>query len=299
MPPRWLCLLILVFWAGFNGWLFFDDLLPRLLPHQPPPYTIDLTEEAQLRRPHIEWTVLCDGQKVFRAHTSVAHPGHDNVKQHDVFEMKSEFKPFHEKGKVSISGFEVRKMSSIYRVNAAGDLLGLSVHIEPDVPEVFAALLKSLGAHPDDEVSLDIDGQVISGRLRSEGRLALKSGKGYQRPLPEVPISRGSSVLLPLHPVNRLRGISPGQRWRMAVLDPLKDLSDSLLGGTSRPQFLNARVRPELEDFSHGQRLGTSCMVIDYTGDDFTGSTWVARDRGLVLRQEVTIEGRRWEMNRD
>src|SRR5215217_7475944 len=93
MPPRWLCLLILLFWTGFNGWLFFDDLLPRLLPHQPPPYTIDLTEEAQLRRPYIEWIVLCDDKQVFRAQTSVAHPGYQDKSQHDVFEMKSKFIP--------------------------------------------------------------------------------------------------------------------------------------------------------------------------------------------------------------
>src|SRR4051794_10050725 len=206
MPPRWICLVILLFWAGFNGYLFFHDLLPRLLPHQPPPYTIDLTEEAQLRgrRPYIEWTVYCDDEKVFRAQTSVAHPGYNNASQHDVFEMKSQFKPLQVDGEMAISGFKVKEMTSVYRVNAAGDLLGLSVHVEawPDAPEKVAQIVHLLGGHPaKTRLALDIQGEVVSGRLRPEVRVTSTIARPIHLPFPEVPISRGGSVLLPLHPV--------------------------------------------------------------------------------------------------
>lgn len=304
MPPRWVCLVILLFWLGFNGWLFFSDLLPRLLPHQPPPYTIDLTEEAKLRRPYIDWIVLCDDQKVFRAQTEVKHLGHEDVTLHDVFEMTAKFKPFEPNKKpVAIHGFMVSQMSSAYRVNAAGDLLGLSVNIvgQPDVAEMVVPILQLLGLRPSrrTDLQLDIDGEVASSRLVSRARFALPDGKSYQLSLPEVSVSRGGSVLLPLHPVNRIRGLRPGQSWTQRVLDPLGDSLRALQGSDTDLRYLRASIRPEPTTFSYGRRLDVPCLVIDYTGDDFTGSTWVALDRGLVLCQEAHIEGRRWVMNRD
>src|SRR5262245_38416076 len=53
MPSRIVCLGIILVWLGFNGWLFFRDLLPRLMPGQPPPYTIDIVEETKTRRPYV------------------------------------------------------------------------------------------------------------------------------------------------------------------------------------------------------------------------------------------------------
>ena len=54
MPPRAVCLAILLFWLGVNGYLLYHDLLPRLAPGQAPPYTIDLVEEAQVQRAAID-----------------------------------------------------------------------------------------------------------------------------------------------------------------------------------------------------------------------------------------------------
>src|SRR5262245_30756348 len=65
MPSRWACLTIVLCWLGLNGYLLYHDLLPRLLPGQPPPYTIDLVEEAQTRRPATDWSVLHEGEPVF------------------------------------------------------------------------------------------------------------------------------------------------------------------------------------------------------------------------------------------
>src|SRR3954451_24938461 len=64
MPPRWLCVLIVASWLVLTGWLFYDELLPRLLPGQPPPVTIDLVEEAQTRRVPTLWTVYQDDRVV-------------------------------------------------------------------------------------------------------------------------------------------------------------------------------------------------------------------------------------------
>src|SRR5215213_6863957 len=85
MPPRWLCVLIVAAWLLLTGWLFYDELLPRLLPGQPPPVTIDLVEEAQVRRVATLWTVYQDDRKVCVVRTRIEHP------RRDLFEMIAEF----------------------------------------------------------------------------------------------------------------------------------------------------------------------------------------------------------------
>ena len=117
--------------------------------------------------------------------------------------------------------------------------------------------------------------------------------------LPAVQIHQGGSVLLPLHPVNRLTGLSPGQRWQMTVLDPLGDSLAALQGGGGELRILRARVRDKPEKFARGRRTSVLCLVIDYEGDDFVASTWVERERGLVLCQEATLGGERWVMYRE
>ncbi|MBX3438042.1 MAG: hypothetical protein KF861_11170, partial [Planctomycetaceae bacterium] len=69
MPPRWLSLLIVACWLVLNSWLFYRELLPRLLPGQPPPLTVDLVEEAQTRRISTVWSVLQNGKDVCIART--------------------------------------------------------------------------------------------------------------------------------------------------------------------------------------------------------------------------------------
>ena len=47
------------------------------------------------------------------------------------------------------------------------------------------------------------------------------------------------------------------------------------------------------------EKKSITCLVIDYEGDDFVASTWVERERGLVICQEATLGGERWLMYRD
>src|SRR4051794_15490741 len=86
MPARWLCLLIALFWLACNGCLFWSELLPWLVPGRPPPYTIDLVEEARTQRPWVFWVVYQDGSKVLNARTFIEHEAHT-----DVFEQVAEY----------------------------------------------------------------------------------------------------------------------------------------------------------------------------------------------------------------
>jgi len=85
MPPRWLAVLIVAAWICLTGWLLRRELLPRLMPGQPPPLTIDLAEEAQTKRSSIAWTVMQNGKEVGVARTRIEHPRHDR------FELIAEF----------------------------------------------------------------------------------------------------------------------------------------------------------------------------------------------------------------
>ncbi len=285
MPPRMVCLAILTIWLGLNGWLFYQELLPRLMPGQVPPFTIDLVEETQTRRPHIEWVVEHEGKRAFRAKTYVTHP------EHDVFELTAEFStPFGEPA--PMHGIRVKRMKSSYTVNSVGDLLGLDVEID-GIPQLAAALrlVKQ-------EFSVAIRGQVNNREITPQLTLEMP-GRKFERKLPTVKVPAGGSVLLPLHPVNRMQGIRLGDSWTMRVFDPIAGSLSVFGGDAGELQLLRARVRPEFESFSYGRRQKVDCLVIDYEGENLQASTWVAKERGLVLCQEAIIDNQRWAMYRD
>jgi hypothetical protein len=296
MPPRWLSILIVAVWLLFSARLVVRDLLPRLLPGQPPPYSIDLVEEVRNGRGHVDWMVLHDGKEVFESRSSILHPERDR----DEYELKAEFRPLKPGERVALHGMLVRSLASTYRVTGAGDLLGVSVRVV-GTPQLAQAI-RLLG---DTDFDISIDGTVKDNRLEPRVRLGLGGKDVREFALPGVAVRRGGSVLLPLHPVNRIAGLSPGQKWQMTVLDPLGDSLAALKGGGGELRILRAHVRDEPAEFvapvtkTGRRRNPVLCLVIDYEGDDFTASTWVERERGLVMCQEATIGGDRWLMFRE
>jgi hypothetical protein len=281
MPPRWLCLLIVMFWLACNGWLFWHDLLPQVVPGQPPPYTIDLVEEAQVRRPVTSWTVYRDDRKVLDVSTSIEHP------ERDVFELTARYEPAASAAAMPVNGGRLQRMTSVYRVNAAGNLLGIDVRIE-GVSEGPLALLH-------DRFTSTVTGEVKRGRLHTVRRFELKGGQESRIELPEAAAPRGAAVLLPLHPVKRLRGLSPGQSWQMTVLDPLAGLA-AVREMTGEARVARCRVRPDVEPFSRGSLREVPCLVIDCTGEDMDGSIWIRQDNGLVVCQKITLDKTHWEL---
>lgn len=278
MPPRWACLIIAALFLGANGWVFYHDMLPHLLPGQPPPFAIDVLEEVQDRRwmRPVGWTLHRNGNKVMTAKIRVEHVGRDT------FEMIAEYQPIAGQPGMAMHQLLVKKMSSTYRVSAAGELLAVGFELEgqPAAPGLRKVV-------PGD-FTLSISGPVVEGRFRPTGRLALAGGAESQMALPGARVRAGGGVLLPLHPVSRLRGLRPGQSWTTAVFDPVADAFRNL-GGEGELPRLRCRVRDEEEELTHGRREGVACLVIDQVGDDVTVRTWVARDTELVLAQEVVV----------
>jgi hypothetical protein len=280
MPPRWLCFLIVFFWLASTAWLFWRDLLPQLLPGQPPPFTIDPVEEAQTQRPYSHWTVYRDGRKALAVRMQVKKPGRD------LFELTAQYDLPMKNDVVLIDGALLRKMTSTYRVNSRGDLLAIHVHME-GVAQPPQPLLRGESAV--------VDGEVKNGRLDLGQTVALANRVQQRLPLPDVAAPGGMAVLLALHPVQRLRGLSPGQTWRLTALDPLP-----ALGGVGvKTTFARAEVRPQVEEYSHGRYVDVPCLVIDCKGDDLETTTWVREKDGLVLCHEATLGKTRWTLYRD
>jgi hypothetical protein len=281
MPPRWLSLVIVTFWLGTTGWLVWHDLWPRYRPGNPPPFTIDLTEEAQ-KEYKIPWTVTqvaAGGKEVpcFNATTSVRYHERD-----DSFELHAAFKPVFKGGGV-VRGLELKRMASSYRITREGDLLGLDVELD----------LGILDGH--------ISGEVQGGTFTPRYRFNLPTGGTSEGKLPEVKLTARGSMLQPLHPVHRIDGLRPGQSWRMPYMNPVADSLKSLPllgGGDVGERYLNARVLPEAQPYTY-QRHQTTCLVVEYTGDDLKASTWVEESSGKVLCQKADFEGAEWIMRRD
>jgi hypothetical protein len=62
--------------------------------------------------------------------------------------------------------------------------------------------------------------------------------------------------------------------------------------------LLHAQVLPETKPLTVDNK-GFNCLVIEYRGEQFVGSTWVDEKTGLVLKQEQQIGADTWSMLRE
>lgn len=281
MPSRLISLGIVVFWLATSAWLFQRELWPRLKPNEPPPYTIDLVDEARDHAAPIRWTVYRDGQKIGKASTSVSYNEQDDTfNLHNTMEHMELYR-----SRLMRTSIVLTKAHSVYRVTRQGELRGIEVDLAGGV------LLPALEPF---NFKAHVEGQVAGGRLTPTGYVEwLKERKDIQAE--PVAVSAYGSVLNPLHPVNRIRGLRPGQTWRMPLVDPLGDvmaataaeaLAMKLPGLAGGPRYLTAVVS-EPQSFTWGNVV-VSCLIIEYQGDgDVTARTWVRESDGLVLRQEA------------
>jgi hypothetical protein len=298
MPPRWVSAAILAGWIASAIWLFRVELWPSLEPGAPPPFTIDLVEEAQTAKLPIRWRVTQNGKSSLIARTSVEH----RVKEND-FTLLAVFEPRRipdedrniedeggEKKKQAPPPYTISRMSSEYRVTPEGQLLGLE--IEMDFIPRTAPL----------EFKVRVWGEVHDGQFAPH--YELKSPRQLSFSPPPVRVSSQGSVVMPLHPVNRIVGLKTGQEWRVPMFDPIADSMASMSGGEGGVHFLKAKVRPQIEilRWSGGD---VRCLVIDYheenefKEDHLSAETWVREADGLVVKQVAYVSGSRWEMVRE
>jgi hypothetical protein len=345
-----------------SAWMFSRDIWPDLQPGQPPPYTIDLVDEAGLQRPvkggkeeypnEVRWRVIQEGGPPtsassqarmalgaaqllchpleavrrtnvplafsliagdatidpFRIDPFIARTWVQYAETEDVFNfgfmIVPRTAPGQQAARLDFDRVKLRTLQSVYRINRAGHLLRMRVDLTFDVEFPGLARIPNVAINLEGQVHEDLFHPKVTARA---------PGLDLTLPFDPVPVSHSGSVLNPLHPVNRIKGLRPGQTWRMPMIDPLAEslsLSRRLLG-RGEVRFLNGHVLPHpqmlvLDKEVRGQggkaqvvQQGIPCLVIEYDDEETRPRTWVQVNTGLVLRQEVTQLGRRLALERD
>lgn len=296
MPSRWLSLAIVIFWLAATGWLFWRDLRPAWMPGEPPPFYIDLVEEVQKQKSDIKTPWLVERQvkgdemphPVFRAGTGVDYHSED-----ETFTLNAEYRaitgrpdarPYYVGGRLHL--LRVESMTSAYRVNRAGQLQSMEAKIEGVARGGSARLEVRLWGEVRDEQFF----------VHCSGSTEL-TDQSLTIDLPPARVAHNGSVLMPLHPVNRIHGLRPGQSWRQPLVDPFRDAFASMSGLSGGVRSVSARVLPQPQLL---EETGTACLVIEYEDQgEKVGLTWVEQDSELVQRQEAFLEGDHWIMQRD
>lgn len=292
MPPRLLSVAIVAFWLATTGWLVSRELWPRFRPGEPPPVALDFVDEATRQVVPTTWGIYHNNQKVGTARTWVVYePATDTFALHGEskrldYEVKVRL-PFVNKG----NGFlvQVNHLSSVYRVGRGGELREMSA-------DLVAALAQrerdGAGKASDLEIgtiSGHVAGAVRDGQFAAQGWYLLPLSEAKREfTLPPVEVSSQATALNPLHPVNRLSSVHPGQHWRVPLVDPLADAVRRTLPGLADngPRVLLATVLDEPKPLPVTN--GAACLIIEYRDEhDVVARTWVRQSDGLVMRQEA------------
>ena len=297
MPSRWVTVLIVAGWVACLGWLFAREVYPWWAAGAAPPFDIDLADEAVTQSTPTSWIIRNGDRQVGKATTTTSYRRDD-----DTFEMSSLVRDL-EVG----PGVLIPTIRSAFRVDRRGELREVD----------SSANVSILGL----DLSAAFDARVIDGQLR--GHVVFSTPLlpvPIDRPVDPVPAPKGS-MLNPLQPLNRLRGLRPGTSWIVPMVNPLSDLAQpvarALLGGAAvprqardmadqagqavasqaGPKQLRAEVLPEPQTLdwyarTGGQTRHDPCLVVEYhDAEGVRARTWVRRSDDAVLRQEVKADG--------
>ena len=203
MPPRSLTAVIIIFWLAMTAWLIQRDVWPRLAPGEPPPFAVHYADDLQATSPPVRWhaTQIPVGRPDQATHHSITtrvtyRPGAQPSDYLLEASMVPRLLPSD-----SLQLFTVRKLTSAYRVDEEGRLLGFSAEVE-----TAAGPLLPLG-----DLHSRVTGERKAGvcelTWERKGSAAAASGKEHFK------VSLIGNVLLPLHPVARMTGLTAGKSW--------------------------------------------------------------------------------------
>ena len=291
MPSRLGLVAIVVAWLAVTGHVLYHDVWPRYFADAPPALQIDLVDEATQQAP-TKWAITRAGAKIGTLMTRMEY-----LKDDDSFRFVNTYTKLTldaGTGGVPLT-IEVPRLVTTIRVNRAGELREQSMSGE---------LRVVLGPLELGHAAADVDGRVVNGLLlgRCKVRYPVNAAQPtIDRELEPVAVPAGQ-VLNPMMPLNRLRDITPGRRWVIREVDPLKDALAVLGQELSKKSNFNlplpasasgteliAEVQSGTEDYP--LRLGEPipCRVIAYRGERVSARTWVSVADGRVMRQEATV----------
>ncbi len=294
MPPRTVTLAIVAFWLATAGWFVARDVWPHIRRGEPPPYTIELADEALRHYVPVRWEFRRNGTKLGVIITTLGYREED-----DTFELHADCR---EMTLANVGPIEIvaRNYSDLVRVTREGELRAMQTDVT----------LAVTGLGPEVTGDAHIAAEQRRGRLERRVRLeAPLMGKFEPDLEPGEPV-RGS-VLNPTHPVNTITGLRPGQRWRQPLTDPRTEIVRAALaqwlGGQAplpdaAPTVLEAWVNPEVQTLEW-ETVNHPCLVIEYRGEvqgeEFRARTWVRQPDGAVLRQEAETHGEKLVLQRE
>ncbi len=286
MPPRWLCVVIVLGWLGTTGPLLWKEVRPLFLARQPPPYFVDLLDEAQGERHPITWKVYIGAKEPsdrVLGHTARSwvkyHPQDDTISFHTELTTSSVSKA----APLRFGPITLRKMASVERVDKEElRLRSFEFDLEFDI-EILVKIAKATAKGT---------GTVADGFLTGEFTMQVPGLSTFEPfPIPQTKLPNNGAIMLPLHLVNRIRGLRPGQTWDQPMLDPVASLLNAASGtNKAEIQYVEARVLPETQELPGNPRI--VCHVIAYDSET-RPRVYVQVGTDLVVRQESEYQGQR------
>lgn len=276
MPSRTVTLAILIFWLTTTGWLVYRELAPRFAAGEPPPFTIDLTDEVG--NSTVNWVVFQKEEKVGDGSTRIVrHP--DRTFEFLANFRLNDFKLLNFQPKLTIVGS--------YRITEEGALTHAAANLKADLANSpVAAFVRN--------IELDFTGEVRERQLHPQIKLLLDGNNVNPFPPEPIPVADSGRILNPMHLVHRITGLREGQTWMIPLMDPLKALPSALQGVVPGKEMNIDQVQAEVKiaplDWN---RTETLCFMIEYRrpGEKVIAKTWVRRRDGLVLQQWASHEG--------
>lgn len=278
MPPRTAVAGIVAFWLAVTGFVLYRDVWPRLFASGPPPVSIELADEAKQNIP-AKWTLFRNGKQIGKLTTLMKY--HDAT---DEFQFTYRYNKLQlEQGGVTLV---VPEALSDVRMTRGGDLR----------EQTLSGKLEVIVGKSTFDGTINVRGVVTNGVLTGGGEVKSSFGD-FAGDLEPVPVKQGQP-LNPLQPVNRIAGVSGGQRWVVNEYNPLQDALASLirkqlaksglpLGDAKPKDSLLAEVAGEPRNLTW-QNQEIACWVIEYRRkEDAIARTWVQVKDGKVLRQEA------------
>jgi hypothetical protein len=183
-------------------------------------------------------------------------------------------------------------MYSIYRVDRAGELRTIDVIFDFDVASE-SKLLRMENIHA------ELRGRVQEGIFHSEYHIQAPDGRVVHLHGQEVKLPPHQSVLLPMHLVDRIRDLKPGQQWRLPLINPfVNSLPQGGLFGTKATSTVTVRVLDSAQPFPGHPSI--SCLILEYQDEDqHPNRIWVDAATDRVLRQEGIINDVKFIIQRE
>lgn len=286
MPPRWLCVLIVLLWLLSTGPLVWKELRPLLLTNQPPGYSVGLLDDARGEKQAIRWTVhLGDGEPAdqLNAHAAESwvetHPRQDEVTFHT---------------RLTASRLRVAPLRfgplTLHRIETAERIDRREFQLRRFSFEmVFDAEVPFVGKI--ERARCKAEATAEAGKLRGTLDLALQGTEAVRFDIPEVQLPNSGKVELPLHLYDKVEGLYPGRTWLVPMIDPVRSIPGFLQGGGKvEVKNVPARVLDRVEPLPGHPDL--PCHVIVYETET-RPKIYVQVGKQLLLRQETVYDGQR------